>query len=95
MKTLSCRDAGFDCDYLIQGETEEDIFRDGGQHALQVYADNERTNYLKEKGYRVLRFWNNEVLQNLESVLNMIFLNLEQTPTSPQPSPPKSGGEGI
>jgi predicted small metal-binding protein len=30
MKTLSCRDAGFDCDYLIQGETEEDIFRDGG-----------------------------------------------------------------
>jgi len=27
MKTLSCRDAGFDCDYLIQGETEEEIFR--------------------------------------------------------------------
>jgi predicted small metal-binding protein len=35
MKTLSCRDAGFDCDYLIQGETEEDIFRDGGQHCFE------------------------------------------------------------
>jgi len=56
---------------------------DGGQHALQVYADEERTNYLKGKGFRVLRFWNHEVLQNLESVLNMIFSDLEQTPTSP------------
>lgn len=38
MKTLSCRDAGFDCDYIIQGETEEDIFRDGGQHALNDHG---------------------------------------------------------
>ena len=38
MKTLSCRDAGFDCDYLIQGETEDDIFRDGGQHALNDHG---------------------------------------------------------
>ena len=38
MKTLSCRDAGFDCDYIIQGETEEDIFRDSGQHALDDHG---------------------------------------------------------
>ena len=56
---------------------------DGGQHALQVYADEERTNYLKGKGFRVLRFWNHEVLQNLESVLSLIYSHLEQNPTSP------------
>lgn len=38
MKTLSCRDAGFDCDYVIQGETEEDIFRNGGQHPLNHHG---------------------------------------------------------
>jgi predicted small metal-binding protein len=38
MKTLSCRDSGFDCDYIIQGETEEDIFRNSGQHALNDHG---------------------------------------------------------
>jgi very-short-patch-repair endonuclease len=56
---------------------------DGGQHSLQAGADEERTNYLQGKGFRVLRFWNHEVLQNLESVLSLIYSHLEQNPTSP------------
>ena len=38
MKTLSCREAGFDCDYVVKGETEEDIFRNGGQHAINDHG---------------------------------------------------------
>jgi very-short-patch-repair endonuclease len=56
---------------------------DGGQHALQAGADEERTNYLQGKGFRMLRFWNHEVLQNLESVLSLIYSHLEKELTSP------------
>jgi predicted small metal-binding protein len=37
MKQLSCRDAGFDCDYLIKAETDEEIFRKGGEHAMMEH----------------------------------------------------------
>jgi very-short-patch-repair endonuclease len=39
---------------------------DGGQHAQRAAADARRTRYLEGQGYRVVRFWNNEVLGNLE-----------------------------
>jgi len=42
---------------------------DGGQHALQQARDDRRTAYLNQQGYRVLRFWNNEVLDNPDGVL--------------------------
>ncbi len=45
---------------------------DGGQHANQVEADTERTAWLESKGYRVIRFWNNEVFDNLDGVLHSI-----------------------
>lgn len=38
MKTLSCREAGFDCDYVVKGETEEDIFKNGGEHAMNDHG---------------------------------------------------------
>jgi very-short-patch-repair endonuclease len=41
---------------------------DGGQHAKNLDADVKRSNYLKERGYQVLRFWNNEVLEESQSV---------------------------
>ena len=41
---------------------------DGGQHA-DSKQDEKRDAWLSEQGYRVLRFWNNEVLQNTEGVL--------------------------
>jgi very-short-patch-repair endonuclease len=65
---------------------------DGGQHA-ESEADKLRDAWLKEKGFRVLRFWNNEVLENIEGVLETIMKALEDAPTPPpQPSPMK--GEG-
>ena len=54
---------------------------DGGQHALQKNNDMVRDNWLEQEGYRVLRFWNNEVLENLESVLDVIYRHLN----SPSP----------
>ena len=35
MKTLLSRKAGFDCDYVVKGETEEEIFKSGAEHATK------------------------------------------------------------
>jgi very-short-patch-repair endonuclease len=45
---------------------------DGGQHDLQRDADARRTRQIEANGYRVLRFWNNDVLGNIEGVLSEI-----------------------
>ena len=49
---------------------------DGGQHGDQIEYDEARTTYLETRGYRVLRFWNNEVLEHTESVLEHICAEL-------------------
>lgn len=43
---------------------------DGGQHNFpeNIKQDNERTMYLEERGYKVIRFWNNDIDNNLEGV---------------------------
>jgi len=56
---------------------------DGGQHATMTEADARRTRALNAHGYRVIRFWNNEVLGNLEGVLQVIASEVERAPTSP------------
>ncbi len=50
---------------------------DGGQHADTVEADEQRTNYLKRQGFRVVRFWDNDVLNNMDGVLEAIFEQLQ------------------
>ncbi len=45
---------------------------DGGQHDLNRRTDDLRTQRLNEHGYTVIRFWNNEVLTNIEGVLQAI-----------------------
>ncbi len=45
---------------------------DGGQHGVREATDEVRTEWLRARGYRVLRFWNNNVLQNTEGVLHRI-----------------------
>ena len=50
---------------------------DGSQHIDQEEYDKERTIFLESKGYRVLRFWNNEVLKNIEEVMAVILDKLE------------------
>lgn len=42
---------------------------DGGHHALQLETDAERTRVLESMGYIVMRFWNNEVIENIDGVL--------------------------
>jgi len=49
---------------------------DGSQHLEQEEYDAERTAFLESKGYRVLRFYNNEVMKNIEKVLEVILENL-------------------
>jgi very-short-patch-repair endonuclease len=49
---------------------------DGSQHAEQDEYDTERTREMERLGYRVLRFWNNEVLGNLDGVIELIQLAL-------------------
>ncbi len=46
---------------------------DGGQHAEQQRYDSQRTKWLESQRFKVLRFWNNEVLGNTDIVLDVIF----------------------
>jgi very-short-patch-repair endonuclease len=50
---------------------------DGSQHLEQTEYDQERTQYLEAQGYQVIRFWNNEVLNNLDGVVLAILSALE------------------
>jgi predicted small metal-binding protein len=38
MKTLACRDVGYNCDCILEGKTEEDVIKDGLEHALQEHG---------------------------------------------------------
>ena len=64
---------------------------DGGQHAESIAADQQRTKLIEDRGYRILRFWNNEVLSNLEGVLERI----SEAIARPGPRPLPQAGEQI
>jgi very-short-patch-repair endonuclease len=64
---------------------------DGGQHGERAASDAERTKLFESHGYKVLRYWNNEVLSNVDGVLDDIQGAMTATPT-PDPSP-QGGGE--
>jgi very-short-patch-repair endonuclease len=65
---------------------------DGGQHVADAARDARRTAVLDQHGYRVLRFWNNDVLSNIEGVLVQIEDAAAQVTPTPNPSP-QGGGE--
>jgi len=72
---------------------------DGGQHSERISEDARRTVFLESLGYRVLRFWNNDVLLNTDGVLEAILSALGAAPHPPvakvrrvPPSPQR--GEG-
>jgi very-short-patch-repair endonuclease len=65
---------------------------DGGQHAeARKEYDVDRTAWLEGEGFRVLRFWNNDVLTNTSGVLEEI---LRALPSHPPPRPSPTRGEG-
>ncbi len=51
---------------------------DGSQHLKQEEYDEERTKYLESQGYKVIRFWNNDVMNNIEGVILAIQHALEE-----------------
>jgi predicted small metal-binding protein len=55
MLTVNCRDVGVDCDYVAKGETEEDLMKDAGQHAV------------KDHGYKEEDIMTPEMKENIRS----------------------------
>jgi very-short-patch-repair endonuclease len=71
------------------------IEADGETHASQVAYDRERDAFLRSRGFRVLRLWNNEIMDNAEGVYEVIAQALAEVPPltpTPDPSPSKGGG---
>ena len=68
---------------------------DGGQHneAFGLARDGRRTAELESRGYRVLRFWNNEVLGNVEGVMETIAAAVRDV-DPPPPTPPRHASHG-
>ena len=77
------------CDFVSR-EKRLVIELDGGQHAFSTEYDERRSRFLEERGYKVLRFWNNEVLDNLDGVLSVIGQVLDDM-HSPDPSRRREG----
>ena len=67
---------------------------DGGQHADSVVLDEKRTVFLESLGYQVIRFWNNEVIENMDGVLARIQEELLRARANPTPALPLAG-EGV
>lgn len=65
---------------------------DGSQHLARVEYDRIRTRFLEEAGFTVLRFWNNEVFENLEGLLEVVLQLLRDRVA---PSPPNVAKLGI
>jgi len=66
---------------------------DGGQHACSTTADDRRTKWLSQNGWRVIRFWNNEVIENLSGVQETIAAALVSSNARPHPGPLPHTGE--
>ena len=51
VKSISCREAGFDCDYVVKGETEEEVMNNGTEHVQKVHGIKEEdiTTEMKQK----------------------------------------------
>ena len=60
---------------------------DGGQHTRQRDYDEQRTRWLNSQGFQVLRFWNCDVLDDVETVIDVIWRALGSPSRSTQPNP--------
>jgi len=74
--------AGFIADFCCR-ENKLIVEVDRGQHAISIEADATRTLKLQQEGFRVLRFWNSAVLENLEGVLEVIVREIEEEAPPP------------
>jgi very-short-patch-repair endonuclease len=75
----------FECRVIVEA--------DGGQHADNKY-DEQRTAWLEQRGWRVIRFWNNDILGNTDGVQEMLMEQL-RNPHPPDPHPPAVAGPSL
>jgi adenine-specific DNA-methyltransferase len=70
---------------------------DGETHLGAETRDEARTKYLQSQGWLVMRFWNNQIYEELESVLEVIYRTCQQRkpPPHPQPLSPEAGERGA
>jgi len=66
---------------------------DGSHHADEPNKSNDeaRTRWLEAEGYRVLRFWNNDLIENIESVMETVYAALCGSRRAPRADPPLQG----
>jgi len=81
----------FICDFVSRS-LKLVIEVDGATHGESERADAARTRHIERRGYRVIRFWNNEVMGNVEGVVSEIERMLRDMP-SPNPSRKREGNE--
>jgi very-short-patch-repair endonuclease len=69
---------------------------DGGHHLEQIGEDRQRSEQLSAMGFRIVRFWNDEVLTQTALVLEAILRELEGADSlPPHPNPSPTRGEGL
>lgn len=85
--------AGFICDFVCRSRKLV-IEVDGSQHVDAAGYDALRTEKIEAQGYRVIRFWNNDLTGNLEGVLQMIANAAFGDEVEPTPLPPSRKREG-
>ncbi|QNA84244.1 DUF559 domain-containing protein [Sphingomonas sp. So64.6b] len=83
----------FICDFVSRG-AKLVIEVDGGQHDWNAETDRTRTRYIESHGFRVIRFWNNDVMESIEGVVAKIEQALADRP-SPNPSREREGSFGA
>lgn len=81
------------CDFICRSHKLV-VELDGSQHQEQVSYDEARTRRLEAEGYRVIRFWNNDVSGNLAGVLETILTAALDGERAPTPLPPPACGRG-
>ena len=64
---------------------------DGGQHVVSVEGDKRRSEWLRSQGFRVLRFWNPEVVEDADMVMEALWPALQMPPTLTLPH--EGGGD--
>jgi very-short-patch-repair endonuclease len=79
----------FICDFVARS-IKLVVEVDGGQHGWNAEADRRRTNFLESQGYKVIRFWNNHVIERIEGVVQEIGKIINDMP-SPAPSRKREG----
>ncbi len=89
--------AGYIADFVCP-EMKLIVELDGGQHLQQIECDARRTKVLAARGYKLLRYWNDDALLRTGNVLEDILRNLlevesngKSTPPRPSPSPAAKG----